>query len=211
MNAPKKEQKKILFFDTETSGFLKKALTSDDPNQAWCIQIGAILATAEKDLKHLNVIIQAQGREINWHAEQVHGISTERTEIDGILELEAIEQFGLLLKQADLIVCHNFNFDWPYVVQMAERNNDKLSNEARSAFYLDHDNYCTMRDKKIIKFCNLKNKAGRPKWPKLTELHDILFNESFDNAHDAMEDIQATKRCFLELVERGLISVELEK
>jgi len=32
---------KILFFDTETSGFIKKALAADDPEQAWTVQIGA--------------------------------------------------------------------------------------------------------------------------------------------------------------------------
>ena len=29
------ELQKILFFDTETSGFIRKALSSDDPEQAW--------------------------------------------------------------------------------------------------------------------------------------------------------------------------------
>ncbi len=203
------EETKILFFDTETSNFIKKALTANDLEQAWTVQIGAILATKEKELDKMNTIIQSNGRSIGYHAEKVHGISTEKADEEGVPELEAAEQFGLLLRQADLVVCHNYAFDWKFVQQLMERNIDEMSDEARSAFYLDLPGYCTMKDKKIVTFCELKNKAGRPKWPKLTELHEILFEESFDGAHDAFADITATARCFFELVDRELIVLEV--
>jgi len=41
------------------------------------------------------------------------------------------------------------------------------------------------------------------KWPKLQELHNHLFGESFEEAHNAMADIEATKKCFIELVKLG--------
>jgi len=196
---------KVLFFDTETSDFIKKSLPANDPEQAWTVQIGAILASQQEDIDQLNVIIKSNGRSMNYYAQEVHGITVERADQDGIEELEAAEQFGRLLRQADLIVCHNFSFDWNYVYQMMERNLDDLSDEARSAFYLDLPNHCTMKDKAVVKMCGLKNKAGRAKWPKLTELHEHLFGEGFDGAHDAYADITATKRCFFELVDRGII------
>ena len=198
---------KVLFFDTETSDFIKKALLANDPNQAWAVQIGAILASQEEDFDQMNVIIKANGRSMNHYAEAVHGISVEKADMKGIEELEAAEQFGLLLRQADLVVCHNFDFDWNYVYQMMERNLDDLSDEARSAFYLDLPNHCTMKDKAVVKMCGLKNKLGRAKWPKLIELHQHLFEESFDGAHDAYADISATKRCFFELVKREVIQL----
>lgn len=203
------EQTKILFFDTETSNFIKKALASDHPDQAWCVQIGAILASQEGELDKMNTIIQSNGREMGYYAQQVHGISTEKADAKGVPELEAAEQFGLLLRQAELVVCHNYDFDWKFVYQLMERNIDEMSDEARSAFYLDLPSFCTMKDKKINTFCGLKNKAGRPKWPKLIELHEILFEESFDGAHDAFADISATARCFFELVDRKLIVLEV--
>lgn len=203
------EQTKILFFDTETSDFIKKDLSANDPNQAWTVQIGAILATKENEIAKMNTIIKANGRSMNYYAQQVHGISPEKADEEGIEELEAAEQFGLLLRQADLVVCHNYDFDWKYAYQLMERNIDNLSDEARSAFYLDLPGYCTMKDKKIVTFCGLKNKAGRPKWPKLIELHEILFDETFDGAHDAFADITATARCFFELVDRKLIILEV--
>src|SRR6056297_1486207 len=203
------EQTKILFFDTETSDFIKKALSADDPNQAWTVQIGAILATREGEIDKMNALIQANGRSMNYYAQQVHGITVEKADAEGMPELEAAEQFGLMLRQADLVVCHNYDFDWKYVYQLMERNIDNLSDEARSAFYLDLPGYCTMKDKKIVTFCDLKNKAGRPKWPKLVELHEILFGECFDDAHDAFADISATAKCFFELVDRKLVVLEV--
>lgn len=200
---------KILFFDTETSDFIKKDLPANDPKQAWVVQIGALLATPEKTIDSLNTIIQANGRSINHYAEEVHKISVFKADEEGIPELEAAEKFGLLLRQADLVVGHNFDFDWKYAMHLLERNMDDLSDEARSAFYLDLPNYCTMKDKNVVKFCGLKNKVGRAKWPKLIELHEILFGKGFDGAHDAFADITATKDCFFELIKREIITINL--
>ena len=201
----KKKLEKILFFDTETSGFIKKDLPIDDPDQAWCVQIGAILATEEEELESMNLLIQPAGRSMNPFAEEVHGISLEYAEENGLPELEVTEAFGRLVRKADKIVCHNYDFDWKYVCHMMERNLDNLSDEARSAFYLDLPGQCTMKDKAVVKFCGLKNKAGKPKWPKLVELHEKLFGEAFDGAHDAYADISATARCYFELIKRGII------
>ena len=200
---------KILFFDTETSDFIKKDLPADDPKQAWIVQIGALLATQEEVIDSLNTIIQSNGRSINPYAEEVHKISVLKADEEGIPELEAAEKFGLLLRQADLVVGHNFDFDWKYAMHLLERNMNDLSDEARSAFYLDLPNHCTMKDKNVVKFCGLKNKAGRAKWPKLIELHEILFDVGFDGAHDAFADITATRDCFFELVKREIITISL--
>ena len=204
------ELQKILFFDTETSGFIKKDLSASDPDQAWTVQIGALLTDTEgKQIDNMNVIIKANGREMNPFAEEVHGISVEKADEEGIEEVEAAEQFGLLLRQASMVVGHNFDFDWAYAQHLLERNMDDLSDEARSAFYLDLPNQCIMKDKAIVKFCGLKNKTGRPKWPKLIELHEILFEEGFENAHDAFADISATAKCFFELLKRKVIENKL--
>jgi len=203
-----KDDTKILFFDTETSGFIKKALSAEHPDQAWAVQIGAILADKDKDLAKMNTIIKANGRSMNPFAQEVHGISVERADAEGVEELEAAEEFGLLLRQADLMVCHNLAFDIKYVRHMMERNADDLSDEARSAFYLDLPGYCTMQDKAVVNFCGLINKAGRPKWPKLIELHEKLFEETFDAQHDAFADITATKRCFFALLDLGIITLD---
>ena len=43
-------------------------------------------------------------------------------------------------------------------------------------------------------------RGGKFKLPTLTELHEFLFQSSFEEAHNATADVEATARCFLELI-----------
>jgi DNA polymerase III epsilon subunit-like protein len=203
------EETKVLLFDFESSGFITKSLPADDPGQAWAVQVGAILATQNEDLEKIDLIIHSNGREINYHAQKIHGISVEQCDEEGLPELDVAEAFGLLLHRADLIVCHNFDFDWAFAKHLLERNIDALSDEARSAFFLDLPSFCTMKDDAVKKYVQAKNVKGHLKWPKLVELHEKLFGTGFDDAHDAFADITATKNCFFELLEREIITVNL--
>ena len=194
-----------LFFDTETSGFISNKKTFNDPAQAWCCQIGAILSTRDEIISKLNVLIKPAGRSMNYHAEQVHGYSLEKLEKEGIDELEAIELFANLMLDSPKKICHNYDFDWKYIYQMFQRNQDKLTDSGRSVFYLDLPHVCTMKSPSVIKYCDLKNVYGKPKWPKLYELHMLLFEKDFTSAHDAFADIEATRRCYYELIAKGII------
>jgi hypothetical protein len=62
--------------------------------------------------------------------------------------------------------------------------------------------YCTMQSS--IDFCKIPGKYGY-KYPKLQELYRKLFDEDFEDAHNAMSDIEATEKCFWELRKRKLI------
>jgi len=55
-------------------------------------------------------------------------------------------------------------------------------------------------------YCALPGgRGGNFKWPTLEELYLKLFNEKFDAAHNAIADVQATARCFFELIRIGII------
>ena len=43
-------------------------------------------------------------------------------------------------------------------------------------------------------------RGGKFKLPTLTELHEFLFSSPFHDAHNASADVEATARCFLELI-----------
>ena len=43
-------------------------------------------------------------------------------------------------------------------------------------------------------------RGGKYKLPTLIELHEFLFDASFKEAHNATADVEATARCFLELI-----------
>src|SRR5690606_13336985 len=51
-------------------------------------------------------------------------------------------------------------------------------------------------------------RGGKFKLPTLTELHQYLFNVPFSEAHNATADVEATTRCFLELIRRRIFTKE---
>ena len=49
-------------------------------------------------------------------------------------------------------------------------------------------------------------RGGKFKLPTLTELHQFLFDQAFEEAHNATADVEATTRCFLELLRRSVFT-----
>jgi hypothetical protein len=57
---------------------------------------------------------------------------------------------------------------------------------------------------KSTNYCKLDGPYGY-KWPKLSELHHILFGVGFEEAHNAAADIHATAKCFWQMKKIGII------
>ena len=195
-----------LFFDTETSGTISKKLSFDDRNQAWCCQLAAILSTKDEIISELNVLIKSNGRTIPQFITDIHGITTDMCDTDGVEEHEALEGFAVMLKDCPKRICHNYDFDSVFLYHMFQRNISKLSDEGRSAYFLQHPYFCTMKDQTIKKYINAKNVKGRLKWAKLAEMYKKLLEEDMPNAHDAMGDVIALRRCYYELQKREIIA-----
>ncbi|MCH2225174.1 MAG: DNA polymerase III subunit alpha, partial [Crocinitomicaceae bacterium] len=66
---------------------------------------------------------------------------------------------------------------------------------------------------KTANLCQLPGgRGGRFKLPTLTELHQYLFDQAFAEAHNATADVEATTRCFFELMRRGVfLPAELQQ
>ena len=81
-----------LIFDTETTGLPKRwnAPISDTDNWPRCIQIAWQLHDELGNLiEHQDYLVQPQGFNIPYEAEQIHGISTVLAEQDGCLWLRS--------------------------------------------------------------------------------------------------------------------------
>lgn len=197
-----------LFYDTETAGFISGKKTFDDPTQAFALQLGALLCDEEgNELAEVNQIIKANNRYINPQTIDIHGITNKIADEKGVEEVTVLEEYAKLLATEPMRVCHNAKFDEKFLEQMFQRNLDKLSDYGRSRYYLESTVFCTMQDKAIKKWCDLKNVKGHIKPPKLSELYMLLFEETFENEHDAMADTRATKRCFFELKKKGIVTI----
>ena len=59
--------------------------------------------------------------------------------------------------------------------------------------------------KTTVDFCAIKWLWDRFKYPKLWELYKVLFWEYFVWAHDAIVDVEATLKVFIELEKRKVV------
>ena len=197
-----------LFFDTETSGLPnKKAI--NDPNQAHIMQLGAILTNQDGDIiTKLNTLVQIGNTIVNPHALAAHGITAEKANTDGIPAKQLFEEFHTLCDSAECLIAHNHNFDFRLIeltaAQIAHLYDDPDDVDLMLSDIKELPFYCTMVQ--ATEFCALPKKKGSGfKYPKLTELYQILFEKEFRGAHDAMADVTATMECFFELKRRGVM------
>ena len=185
-----------LFFDTETSDMYKFKKPYSDPTQPWIVQLGFILSERDKIYQEGNLLIRADGRKIAPGAEAVHCISAEASDIGGIQQEIVLELFAHLVKQADLLVCHNTQFDTNVMLSSVSNTWDsELIERLTNSKY----QFCTMI--RGTNICKLPGRYGKYKWPKLQELHKFFFGENFKDAHDALADVRATRRCYYKMTE----------
>lgn len=194
----------FLIFDTETTGLPKRwnAPLTDSDNWPRCIQIAWQLHDESgKLLENQDYLIQPEGFNIPYDAEKIHGISTELAQEQGISLAEMMEKFTEALSKTKFIVGQNLGFDTN--IMGAEFHRLGIENPLPNFPVLDT---CT---ETTAKLCQLPGgRGGRFKLPTLTELHQHLFNKPFNEAHNATADVEATTRCFFELVRRQIFTLE---
>ncbi len=193
-----------LIFDTETTGLPKRwnAPVSDVDNWPRCVQIAWQLHDGMGNLiEQQDFLIQPEGFDIPYDAEQIHGISTELAANDGIPLEEALRLFHEVLGKSQFLVGQNVGFD--INIMGAEFFRAGLEDPLVSLPVLDT---CT-EDTALL--CQIPGgRGGKFKLPTLTELHEFLFNQPFSEAHNAAADVEATSRCFFELIRRRSFTAE---
>lgn len=190
---------KVLVYDTETSDKSKNFKASYKDTNAWprLVQLGYQIYENGKLHQTYQAIVNPVDFDIEPGAEKVHGISKKHAMKVGVNRDEVMLQFHNAVLACDLLVNHNVGFDSKVMGCELYRNGYKN-------VILEKKSVCTMLS--TTHHCKLPNTWGGYKWPKLQELHKILFNEEFDGAHDALEDVRATARCFLYLFKKGIIN-----
>lgn len=189
----------IIVFDTETNGLPKhwKAPMTSLDNWPRVVQLAwAVFDHNGHNVRGQQHIIMPDGWNIPDEASAVHGITQERAEKDGVSLRSALLLFLADYSDCDTIVAHNIDFD--YRVVGAELIRAGVRAERRIERQI-----CTMHSS--TEFCAIPGKFGNYKWPKLEELHETLFGEKFEGAHEAMVDVLACGRCYFELIKRGII------
>ena len=190
----------FLIFDTETTGFPRdfNAPLNDFDNWPRLVQIAWQLHDHEGNLvEQKDFIIRPDGYTIPFKAEQVHGISTQLAMVSGVEIKNVLNEFQKAVAQCSLIAGHNVMFDLKITGSELLRNdfNNVLANKPYVDTMAESTNYCALPG----------GRGGGFKYPKLSELHQKLFNNAFEEAHNAAADVVATARCFLELARINVI------
>jgi DNA polymerase-3 subunit alpha len=194
----------FLIFDTETTGLPKSwnAPITDTDNWPRCVQIAWQIHNEYGELiENQDFLIKPEGFNIPYDAEQIHGISTQLAEEKGEDLEKVLYLFNEALSKSKFVVGQNVNFDLnimgcEYVRLGIETPLNKLP-------VLDT---CT---EVTATLCQIPGgRGGKFKLPTLTELHQHLFGAPFNEAHNATADVEATTRCFLELIRQRIFTKE---
>jgi DNA polymerase III epsilon subunit-like protein len=206
---------KILIFDTETTGLPKSYTINYNVLNLWpyIVQFSYIIYDCESKclIKIKDNIIQVP-KEINISDEciNIHGITNELSQNQGIPVEVAIKEFMQDLKTVNLVVAHNMEFDLNLLkVEIMRKVSENLIDSEKKEPYLKYLNvlskemnyYCTMQNS--FQLCNIKrmSKKGKEytKFPKLSELHEKLFQIIPNNLHNSLNDVLVCLRCFYKL------------
>ncbi len=204
----------VLFFDTETTGKADFKSPHTESCQPDLVQLAAILwdQTNEVIRGSINVMIHPYfgadpARNLLFRipdeAAAIHKVSQADAVKFGQPRRTALSAFNHMCRAADLLVAYNIEFDRLVMHTAYHREGvpHRLTGLAQQ---------CCM--KAATPVCMIPKPAGwkvRPgdeyKWPTLTEAHFALFNCGFDGAHDAMVDVLAMKRVWIELRRLGAV------
>ena len=191
-----------LIFDTETTGLPKKwnAPVSDSDNWPRCIQLAWQLHDETGKLSsNSSFLIKPENFDIPFESEKVHGISTALAMKDGLDLKEVINRFLIDLKKSKYLVGHNVKFDINIIG--AELYRLGIVSNFSQLKVIDT---CTEITANLCKIPG--GRSGKFKFPTLIELHDFLFRDSFEHAHNASADVEATARSFFELIRTDIFS-----
>jgi DNA polymerase III epsilon subunit-like protein len=187
-----------LFFDTETTGLPKKYNAPADDFDNWprLVQVAWILFDEEgEEITSSSYIIKPDGFVIPKESSLIHGITHKRAIKEGCDLVNVLSEFESLVEQADYLIAHNIDFDEKIM-------GSELLRSGNLNCFNNKNKFCTMRAS--TNYCAISSQYGY-KWPKLEELHYKLFATNFEEAHNALVDIQITAKCFWEMKRRGLI------
>jgi len=195
-----KSNETYLFFDTETTGLPRdwNASVNDVDNWPRIVQISWVIYKNGTKISSSDFIIKPEGFKIPVESSDIHGVTTERAEKEGVSLRAVLTEFQNLIEQADLIIAHNISFDEKIVGAEFIRKNMSDSLESKKTI-------CTM--KRSTDFCAIPSSNGYSdyKWPKLSELYMKLFDAEFEDAHNSLADVNATAKCFWEMKKRGIL------
>jgi DNA polymerase-3 subunit epsilon len=181
----------ILFWDTETQGIPLWREKSEDERQPHIVQLAAKLVDRQSKqvLDEMDVIIKPDGWTIPQEVIDIHGITNEIANEQGIPEADAIDQFHAMWRQCSLRVAHNTTFD-NRIIRIGFKRHfpDLVTDEEwkeKSKYY------CTL--------INFRKLIGGKSGHTLGEAYKYFTGKELEGAHNAMNDVDGCMEVYFGL------------
>jgi DNA polymerase III epsilon subunit-like protein len=133
---------------------------------------------------------------------KIHGITNEKSRECGTNIKNIIEEFVKDVYSTNMLVAHNLDFDLNILFAEIMRLNEPCHEQFIGDLLKKKNLFCTMKES--TKLCNIKvvTKTGREyvKFPKLSELHEHLFQSTPKNLHNSLNDVLVCTRCFYKII-----------
>jgi len=188
---------RLLVFDTETTDKPPSITLLPETVEFWpsIVQWSFVLFDTDTyKYKEYDYVISCNVPIENDH---IHGITTSMNKQIGYSFSFIFPIFEECMKQADLLIGHNIDFDLNMIKAECFRNG--------LTFTCTKPTYCTMKN--TTRLCALP----KMKWPTLKELHFHLFQETPSNLHNSMIDVWACLRSYLKIMNHTDLLDDIKK
>ena len=211
-------RRRVLIFDVETTGLIPRGAV----NIAKCPHILSLsfviydLFSKQIVRKYDSYVKVDDSVEISEFVINLTGITREICQTKGNSIIDVLKQFYEAYMLCEVLVAHNMEFDEKMILIEIERNRIAILADAPYCLMIFNETYEKMNN--ILRYCTMKNGtslcnimfepkpgettqvSGRPKYPKLSELHAKLFDGKVpDGLHNSMIDVFACLRCYLHM------------
>ncbi len=192
-----------------------------DTSKCRLLRLTYIISTSKDHILKRDYYVKPEGFTSN--GEEIHGLSQEFLESEGLPLVQVLSTFtsDIVSNGVSVLVCHNVDFDFSVLYREYVRGypgaypgldpnriGDVPAEAAAEAVAYSKfmliplttlKMYCTCKGRAVNDYC--EQFFWRRKFPKLDELHRILFGENVERG-DNTDD---TSKCFFELMRRGII------
>lgn len=192
---------RLIIFDTETTGLPNSS--EDLKTQPYVCQFAAMIveynasAGTFEEVEKIDQLVRPE-IPIPLMATSIHGITDEMV-AEAPVFAEVADTFIDAFQTADVAVAHNLPFD-QRIIEI------ELARMGRAKQFLPSQTFDTMTETRDL--CQFPGRNGNFRAPRLMDLYQFLFEERFDRAHNALNDVRATARCVEALAEKGIFQAE---
>lgn len=187
----------ITAFDTETTGLAQFRLPFWHPEQPWPVSVTAVKEAADGSIEkvYTTIVKLPPGTEIHPKAEEVHGISYERTQAEGEDPIVVMHVLRDIFHASDIHCAYNLPFDDKVLMAMGHRTGVAPDDSLREWLYGKSEPHCVMKHTRS--YLRIPSDSGFGyRNIKLEQAYRRIVGRPMEGAHDATADTLAALTVF---------------